>query len=110
MCSAKLTGLLTLVERPAESAGFQDVLLGVYVCVDQAVLRKLAAHTSWLRGKVAEVGRAVPLPEAGGLTGLMEPLPNACMPLLIPNGTCGLKDPVLPIGPGIGSPKDFGSP
>ena len=103
MCSAKLTGLLTLAERPAESAGFHDVLLGVYVCVDQAVLRKLAAHTSWLSGKAVEVWCGFSLTEDSGLTGLLEPL-------LIPKGTCFIKDPMLSIGPDTGSSKELDGP
>ena len=110
MCSARSTGLLAPVKLPTESASFHEVLLGVYICVDQAVPLKLAAHTSWLSGKAVEVWCGFPLTEDSGLTGLLEPLPKARLPLLIPKGNFGLKDPMLSIGPGIGSSKELGGP
>ena len=110
MCSARSTGLLAPVKLPTESASFHEVLLGVYICVDQAVPLKLAAHTSWLSGKAVEVWCGFPLTEDSGLTGLLEPLPKARMPLLIPKGTCCIKDPMLSIGPDTGSSKELGGP
>ena len=41
MCSARSTGLLAPAKLPTESARFHEVLLGVYICVDQAVPLKM---------------------------------------------------------------------
>ena len=110
MCSARSTGLLAPVKLPTESASFHEVLLGVYICVDQAVPLKLAAHTSWLSGKAVEVWCGFPLTEDSGLTGLLELLPKARMPLLIPKWTCCIKDPMLSIGPDTGGSKELDGP